>query len=176
MKYLRALFTISCILFLANCNRKSKSALISDSEVLHLNEYALTNNLKLKIKLHPYSYESKFYLKHKNIDFIKEYDSIELINCAERIISFSSTLALPSIINKPFLLIRRDNSEILLNELEEWGVPSFPNFNNFLLKDILFHNISDYKIANDNLNRFYFYRNDGLATNRLIQELKRTNK
>ncbi len=42
MKYLRALFTISCILFLANCNRKSKSALISDSEVLHLNEYALT--------------------------------------------------------------------------------------------------------------------------------------
>jgi hypothetical protein len=131
-----------------------------------VNEYCMDKGVRLKIKIHPYNFESTFYLEHSNIDYIRECSIPDLIDGANMIVSFFSTLTLPCILKKPFLLIRTNDEEALLNDLEKWGLPACPNFENFLYSDIQFIKMKDYSRVLTALQSEYIYKFDGCATMR----------
>lgn len=70
------------------------------------NEFAINNHLKLKIKLHPYNYFSKWLIKDENIEYIRNVDINTLIKQSEYCISFYSTLLVPAIYFKPTIVLK----------------------------------------------------------------------
>ena len=132
-----------------------------------INEYAKSNNLNLFIKLHPFNYKSSFYFKDKNIRYFQSADKVNLVSNATKIVSFSSSLALPAIVNKDFLLVRTNEDEVLLNDLESYGMSRFPHLLDFKREDIKFRKISTMPAVREKLIQNYLYEIDGLSTIRL---------
>lgn len=86
-----------------------------------MNAYAIKNDLKLIVKLHPYSFSNSFYLQHPNIIYEKGDKKESLILGANAIIFFNSSLAIPSLYFKPccmFMLDRPDKFQSSISELK----------------------------------------------------------
>lgn len=62
-----------------------------------INELAKNKNLKLKIKLHPFNYNSEWIPEINNVEFIKVCDINSLIKNASYCIGFYSTLLIPAL-------------------------------------------------------------------------------
>ena len=71
-----------------------------------INNAAKENNLKLKIKLHPYNYNSDWIEEIENVEFIKDYDINSLIKNAKYCVSFYSTLLIPSLYFVPTSVLK----------------------------------------------------------------------
>lgn len=66
--------------------------------------YAKSLNLKLVVKLHPYSYVNTFLLKDENIVYIKDTNKEKLIMNSSGIIFYNSSLAVPALYYKTGLM------------------------------------------------------------------------
>lgn len=88
--------------------------------------YAKARGKNLVIKLHPFSYNEDNLLTGPGVFYAKdEYDPKDLIACAEAVISFPSTLAIPAIYFKPVILLKfAENS--FLDFISRTGLPVIP--------------------------------------------------
>lgn len=72
-----------------------------------INSAAREKNLQLKIKLHPYNYNSDWIREIENVEFIKDYDDINsLIKNAKYCVSFYSTLLIPALYFVPTSVLK----------------------------------------------------------------------
>ncbi len=85
--------------------------------------YARARGKKLVIKLHPFSYNEDELLLDPDVIYTRdENDPKDLIACAEAVISFPSTLAIPAIYFKPVILLKfAENS--FLDFVSQAGLP-----------------------------------------------------
>lgn len=136
-----------------------------------LNDFALKNNTKLIVKLHPYSFDNDFYYQHSNIIYLKDADNVELIKTAKGIFGTNSTLLLPAVyLNKCVVFKVWENSEFDY-DCEQFGVIQRLDFFNFAIDEIDFSFIKKKQSINEKLIAKYFYKVDGKATDRLSEIL-----
>jgi len=105
---------------------------------LKLSEYAKTIGCSLKIKLHPYSYNSDFFPKDDNIEYLKDTNVVPYIMEADGIFGFNSTLMIPSIYFNKSCLFRIWDQSDFQNEVDKLDVATVLDYHNFELADINF--------------------------------------
>lgn len=134
-----------------------------------LSAFAKANGCRLKIKLHPFGYDSPHNYQDDNIDLIRETNVAELIHGSEKCFSFFSTLIIPIVYHKGLCYIFHIGSDRnLQKELVDLGVAvklTAENFENEMSAAPESVNISNegYKVF---IERFLYYT-DGKATERL---------
>ncbi|MGZ4056482.1 MAG: polysialyltransferase family glycosyltransferase [Bacteroidia bacterium] len=133
-----------------------------------LNAFCLLNSAKLKIKLHPRSYNSNYFPVHTNIEYLKDCNIIsEIINARGCFIAHFSTLS-------PFAMCY--SSTVLLNALPFYNtdltelkiIPEY-DFYSFKPEEIKFIEVS--REIKEQIIEKYLYKTDGKATERLKQIL-----
>jgi hypothetical protein len=70
-----------------------------------LAERCSRSGFRLKVKLHPYSYQAQWYPFHPALDWVRDTDIVRLVGGARHVYSFRSTLALPAIALKPVCML-----------------------------------------------------------------------
>ncbi|HMJ47604.1 MAG TPA: hypothetical protein VK498_09750 [Ferruginibacter sp.] len=93
-----------------------------------MNEYAIANELKLIIKLHPYSYSNTFFIQHPNITYDKTNEKEILILNAHAVIFYNSSLAIPCLFFKPccmFIIGAVDEFQSAIRDLNICAVVDF---------------------------------------------------
>jgi len=134
-----------------------------------LSALAKAGGCRLKIKLHPFGFDSPHNYQDENIDLIREADMAELIHGAEKCFSFFSTLIIPIIYHKGtcFLFFTGDDRE-LQYDLVELGAARRLDMTDFSEKDLADERPA--AMVKDAYNTFikrYLYYTDGKATERL---------
>lgn len=140
-----------------------------------LANFAFDEGLKLKVKLHPYSFQYlEIYPVHENIEYIREHPSLsQLIMEASRVTGFYSTLVLPAIILKPIVLFQITDGLEFVNDLKSYGIL---NVLPFRFEETMLHQsfIDIVDRDSESLNRFkfdFFYNIDGKSISRLYEML-----
>ena len=134
---------------------------------LKLNEYALRKGKKLKVKLHPDSYASTFFINHPNIEYIRETDNIDaLVLNSAGVFGYTSTLLIPSLYYKKCCLFRIINSEFQ-NTIEKIGLSPVVDFFEFDLDKVGFEEFVQKPNAKQKFIDLYLYKADGMATERI---------
>lgn len=123
---------------------------------------------RLRIKLHPFGYDSPHNYVDDNIDLVKEANMAEEIHYAEKCFSFFSTLIIPVIYHKGscFLFHIGEDRE-LQKDLVELGVAIRLETGSFE-KDQIAN--AEAKVSEESYNEFvrrYLYYTDGKSTERL---------
>ena len=102
----------------------------------NLNEFCLSKNAKLYIKLHPESFNSNWLPKHENIVYLKKVDNFNLyIQSAIGCFGFYSTMVIPAIYWKPTILFNIFYSG-LQEALKDIGYVKILDFYNFSSDDL----------------------------------------
>ncbi|MBL3655382.1 polysialyltransferase family glycosyltransferase [Fulvivirga sediminis] len=99
---------------------------------LKINEYCLSQNSKLLIKLHPESYGSEWLPIHENITYLRKVDNLNsYIQSAEGCFGFYSTMVIPAVYWRPTVLfsIYYSGLQEALSDFEHVQIMSFSNFN-----------------------------------------------
>lgn len=105
---------------------------------LKLNDYCLSKNAKLYIKLHPESYATDWLPIHENICFLRQIDNLNwYIQGAIGCFGFYSTMIIPALYWKPTVLFHIQYSE-LQNELRRLTNVPILQFHSFEINDIIF--------------------------------------
>lgn len=141
-----------------------------------LADYAFDQGLKLKVKLHPYSFSYlELYPVHENIEYIEQHDSLsQLIMESSKVTGFYSTLILPAILLKPTILFQITDDLDFVEDLKSYGVVnvlpvSFKretlNQSFIEIEDRDFESLSKFKFD-------FFYNIDGKSISRLSDKLK----
>lgn len=129
-----------------------------------LNEFCIQHHSKLKIKLHPRSYNSDYFPIHSNIEYLRDCNVIdEIVNAQGCFFAHFSTLA-------PLAMCY--TSSVLLNALPAYNtdltdlkiIPSY-NFDHFKAEDIHFNELTPG--MKEKLIQMYLYSTDGKSTERL---------
>ncbi|GEM_PF-3364322 len=140
---------------------------------LALSDYAKAKGCSLKIKLHPYSYESEFMVQDKNITYLRHADTKDLILKSKLIFGAVSSLMLPALVFKAVVLIEVfENSDFALR-LQELGM-----CDSFTVKEIINGALISAKPKMNSRNKDlfvneYLYKTDGQSMKRVISELLR---
>lgn len=137
-----------------------------------LAEFAETKSAKLKIKLHPYSYDSDFFISHPNIEYKKDTDLIELIMSSRGVFGYSSTLLLPALYFKRCCVFRIWEESSFQNMIEKLGFAQVLDYHTFSTEDIDFESIEKSRESMDEFVKRYFYKADGKAIQRLKEILQ----
>lgn len=104
-----------------------------------LNEYCLTQDSKLYIKLHPESYNSDWLPRNENIVYLRHVDNFNrVVQSAKGCFGFYSTMIIPAVYWKPTILFRIQYSA-LQEEIEKIGAAQVLNFWDFNSSDFKFH-------------------------------------
>lgn len=138
-----------------------------------LSEFAKRNSAKLKIKLHPYSYASDFFVSDPNIEYLKETDIVDLILKSEAVFGFSSTLMLPAIYYKKCCLFNLWQEMSFQQDMKDLDIVQVLDYRNFTIDDIDFEKVNK---SNQNLELFvkkYLFKTDGKAAERLKEILQK---
>lgn len=104
-----------------------------------LNDFALSKGKKLKIKLHPYSYASAFFVEHENITYIREGNVVELIRNAAAIFGILSTLLIPALYSKPCCIFKFNDKYDLHKFLNATKYSPVLDYFKFQIEDISFN-------------------------------------
>lgn len=137
-----------------------------------LANYAEKKSAKLKIKLHPYSYDSDFLSSHPNIEYVKDADMVELIMQSKGVFGFNSTLTLPAIYFNRCCLFKIWEASSYQDEIKKLGLAQVLDYHSFTEEDI---NFAAAQRELDRMNSFvkkYFYRADSNAIQRLKEILQ----
>lgn len=138
-----------------------------------LADFAEKDSAKLKIKLHPYSYDDDFLLDHPNIEYVKDTDTVELIFESKGVFGFSSTLTLPAIYFNRCCLFKIWKQSSYQDDINALGLAQILDYHSFDEEDI---NFDSYQKKEESMNRFvkrYFYKADGNASRRLKEVLQK---
>ncbi|MBP7556171.1 MAG: hypothetical protein KA821_07910 [Chitinophagaceae bacterium] len=137
-----------------------------------LSSIAKRAGYRLKIKLHPFGYDSVHNYQDENIDLIRETDMARLIFDAAACFSFFSTLLIPVIYAKGFChIFHIGEDRHLQTELVELGVGVKLNTFNFSESDIVYSRETISGAAQRIFVERYLYNPDGRATERLYKVL-----
>lgn len=119
--------------------------------------YAEKEGLKLLVKLHPYSYSHiASYSDHPNIRYITSHEAMnELLNQAEKITGFYSTLLLSAFLLKPTLLFQITDNLNFVQDLENQNITRvLPlNANHELMKREFER---EFEISQEFISKFYY--------------------
>ncbi len=154
-------------------SQENKSFGFSKEEVLpfynRLKEYCTKHDLSLVIKRHPYSYGSSRLLNGENTYYIDHCDNLNcLLQNAEKVFSFSSSLALPALCLRPTVLIRFQEDSFT-NEMIEDNVVQVLDMQSLDLEDIHF---SEVDVIKEKILERFLFKIDGSATFRLGEILE----
>lgn len=136
-----------------------------------LADYASSQSAKLKVKLHPYSYESTFLIPHPNIEYLKDVDMVELVLNSKGVFGFSSTLTLPAIYFGKCCLFKIWEQSSYQNEIEELKVAQVLDYHTFTIENINFKSIEKETKYLELFVKKYLYKVDSGAIDRLKQIL-----
>jgi len=131
-----------------------------------LNQFALQNNKRLIIKLHPDSYNSTFFIKDDNVTFVKQANIPNLIKFSSAVFGGTSTLLIPALKLKPACLFKYNNKFELHRFMTDIDYCKVLDYQNFKTEEIIF----DENIADDKKKKFteaYLYSNDQASVNRI---------
>ena len=127
-----------------------------------LNDYCLTQQSSLYIKLHPESYKSDWLPKHDNIHYIRHVDNFnQIIQSALGCFAFYSTMVIPAVYWKPTILFKITYSG-LQEELEKMGAAQILDFHDFQFSQFSFQ-----KFENPQLIKTYFIQPEGVCEDSL---------
>lgn len=135
-----------------------------------LNEFALKNNAKLYIKLHPGSYKSTFMIQHENIQYFKDADNTALIHHAIGCFGCSSTLMIPVLYIKPTVLFTYNNIDDVEN-MAQFGLAKILDLTTFKVDDIEFIDKSQDPVKRQEFIDKFLYNPDVNATDKLKEVL-----
>lgn len=123
---------------------------------------------RLKVKLHPFGYDSAYNYQDDNIDLVREADIASLIFYADKCFSFFSSLIIPIVYHKKGCYLFNFGSNLQLQkELVELGVARELKPESFGEKDL---SMNHHKIDENAYTQFverYLYYTDGNSTERL---------
>lgn len=110
---------------------------------LKLNDFCLSKNAKLYIKLHPESYQSEWLPQHANIRYLKQVDNFNrTIQSTKGCFGFYSTMIIPAVYWKPTILFKIHYSG-LQEKLEDLGVVKVYDFFDFDASNLYFNDHED---------------------------------
>lgn len=135
-----------------------------------LANFALQNQAKLYIKLHPADYQRADLPEIANALYIKDADNVALLNKSTGCFGFFSTLLIPAIYQKPTVLFKIKS----LQMVEDWkniGIIDLLDFFKFQSIDIDFQKLANRQDSKSEFIEKYLYKADGQALTRLKQEL-----
>lgn len=135
-----------------------------------LNEFALKNNAKLYIKLHPGSYKSTFMLQHENIIYFKDADNVQLIHNSLGCFGCSSTLMIPVLYIKPTVLFTYNNIDDVEN-MAQFGLAKVLDLVTFEVSDIEFIDKSNDPVKRQEFIDKFLYNPEINATDNLKKVL-----
>jgi len=138
---------------------------------LKLNSFALLHNCRLKIKLHPYSYESDFFIKHANIDYIKDTEIKELVMNSKGVFGFFSSLIIPAIFYKKVVLFEIWEESDFTTYLKKSSLVSMKDYFNFELQENTFQEINKNPNDLENFIKHFITSIDADAVELLKKEL-----
>jgi hypothetical protein len=160
---------------LAEVKEYDTSGFISKDQVNNfhakVNEYALQNGKRLKIKLHPYSYDSDFFILHSNIDYVKDADLASLIGNSDGVFGVLSTLLIPALFVKPGCVFKFNDEYDLHKFLVKSGYCKVLNYSTFLVDEIELNNHKT-QAQNDQFIKAYLYQEDGNSLERIKKSLQ----
>jgi hypothetical protein len=133
--------------------------------------YAKSQNARLKIKLHPESYNCAWLPVDDGAEWICDADVVKLIRGARACFGMFSTLVLPAAVLKPLCLFNAAPSS-MVNDLSHRGLAIVLDFFTFEPADIRFRQIQR---SGPNFTRFvqdYFYKMDSRSGDRLAEVLR----
>lgn len=134
-----------------------------------LNEFCISKNAKLYIKLHPESYNSTFMLQHENIKYFKDIQLEPLIRSSEGCFGSFSNILLPALLIKKCILFKSISSKTQ-DDIVDMGMADLLDFKGFSINQIDFSHVKD-NSNEDEFVRKYFYLNDGMSIERLSKIL-----
>jgi hypothetical protein len=156
-------------------NRFGESIVIREEMVLFwekLNIFCKSKGAKLKIKLHPESFNSNWLPADENIEWLREVpDMVSLIKNSLGCFGFFSTLLIPAVYYKKTILFKMSNSDFQQNLLK-MGVIDLLDFYQFEPENIHFERITKESSCLHKFEEEYFYKTDGKAIQRLQSELE----
>ncbi|WP_305982464.1 polysialyltransferase family glycosyltransferase [Roseivirga thermotolerans] len=131
-----------------------------------LNDYCLSQQASLYIKLHPESYKSDWLPKHDNIHYIRHVDNFnQIIQSALGCFGFYSTMVIPAVYWKPTILFKITYSG-LQEELGKMGAAQILDFHDFQFSQFSFQ-----KFENPQLIKTYFIQPEGVCEDSLANRL-----
>jgi len=139
---------------------------------MSLQHFAESKQMKLVVKLHPYSYSSDFFDDLHGIKFLKDHDIVPLIMKAKGIFGFFSSLMLPAIYYKPCIIFRMFDESDFINRIEELELATVLDYENFEASELKFRSSK----SSESLATFeaeYLHRADGNSVARLASLLKK---
>ena len=136
-----------------------------------LANYASSQSAKLKVKLHPYSYDSTFLQSHPNIEYLKDVDMVELVLKSKGTFGFNSTLTLPAIYFGKCCLFRIWEQSDYQDEIKRLKIAQVLDYHTFTAESISFDKIKKEPKFIKLFVEKYFYKADGKTTHRLKEIL-----
>ncbi len=137
---------------------------------LKLNAFCLSKGARMKVKLHPESYNSNWLPRHENIDWIKDGDLPALIHHAEGCFGYFSSLIVPALYFNRCVLFKVVNHD-LVTDAQAWGLAQLLDYTTFTIDEIDFSVVS--KNGMDSFVQRYLYFKDGTSSERLRSILMR---
>ena len=131
-----------------------------------LADYAFSDTKKLKVKLHPFSYDVDHFVLHPNIEYIKHADTAKLIAACSGVFGFSSTLLLPAIFVKKACIFKLNNFSHIHAALNKINYCKVLDFYTFKPADIEFYDKTT--LHEDTFIKYFLYK----ADNNYIERLK----
>lgn len=138
--------------------------------LLKLSAYARSKEKRLRVKLHPYSYNVDHFIEDDNIDYVKQSDITELISNACGVFGFSSTLLIPAMFVKRACIFKLNNFSHIHQALTQTGYCKVLSFHDFITRDIEFNDELSEKQVQDFI-KYFLYKLDDKCLERLKQVL-----
>jgi len=140
--------------------------------LFRLAEFAGTIKKKLLVKLHPFSYNSKHFKVHENLEYIKDANTTELIATSYAVVGFSSTLLIPALFVKRCCLFRLNEHSHLHALLLKLDYCKVIDFQSFSPANIKFNDPETVKNKREELIHELLYTLDGDYYSRLKNALQ----
>jgi hypothetical protein len=133
--------------------------------------YCKNQNARLKIKLHPESYNCEWLPEDEGAEWIRDTDIFHLIRGATACFGMFSTLVLPAAVLKPLCLFDAKPSS-MVNDLSQRGLALVLDFFTFEPSDIQFRQIKKTSVEFTRFVQDYLYKMDARSGDRLAEVLR----
>jgi hypothetical protein len=151
------------------------SALVSREEMIRfyrkLSAYCKNQKARLKVKLHPESYNCVWLPQDANVEWIRDADVVALIRGAEGCFGMFSSLVLPAAVFQPLCLFNVQQFSMVA-DLSRRGLAVVLDFFKFQPADITFPQIDETDASFSRFVSDYFFKADGRSVDRLFEVLR----
>lgn len=136
-----------------------------------LSQFAKKIGCKLKIKLHPYSYDSSFFEVDENVELLRETDLTELIFKAKYIIGSVSSAMIPAVLYRKTALIRVFENSDFIDYVVAKGLANAISVEDAVNGTVPQDLFIETKKETKSFESDFVFKADGNSTDRLINAL-----